>query len=83
MLLKLYSKMMIKYVIACIVLTVACIISQTLWNLRDDRQFYTVETSSGRIRGVLNHSLFDGKSYVSFRGIPFAKPPINQLRFKV
>lgn len=52
-------------------------------NLDDNQQFCTIKTKSGLIRGKLNRTLFDGKLYYSFRGIPFAKPPINELRFKV
>lgn len=44
---------------------------------------HTVEIEDGRIRGKLNETLFDNKSYYSFLGIPFAKPPIDELRFKV
>lgn len=49
----------------------------------DDNQFCTVTTNNGRIRGKLNQTLFDQMLYYSFRGIPFAKPPIGNLRFKV
>lgn len=49
----------------------------------DDQQFCTVKTNSGFIRGIFNQTIFDGKLYYSFRGIPFAKQPINELRFKV
>lgn len=43
----------------------------------------TIETKSGAIRGRQNRTLFENKLYYSFRGIPFAKPPIKHLRFKV
>lgn len=49
----------------------------------DEDKFCTVNTNSGRIRGKLNQTLFDETPYYSFRGIPFAKPPIGDLRFKV
>ncbi|XP_031619759.1 esterase B1-like [Contarinia nasturtii] len=48
----------------------------------DDVEYCTIETESGFIRGKENYTLFDSKLYYSFRGIPFAKPPINDLRFK-
>lgn len=44
---------------------------------------FTVLTDNGRIRGKLNETLFDKKLYYSFRGIPFGKAPIAELRFKV
>lgn len=44
---------------------------------------FTVSTGNGRIRGKLNETLFDKKPYYSFRGIPFGKAPIGELRFKV
>lgn len=47
------------------------------------QQFCTISTKSGRIRGKQNRTLFENKLYYSFRGVPFAKPPINELRFKV
>lgn len=45
--------------------------------------FETVSTLNGRVRGRLNRTLFDDKPYYSFRGIPYAKPPLRELRFKV
>lgn len=44
---------------------------------------FTVETKTGRVRGKLNETLFDKKYYYSFRGIPYGKAPIGDLRFKV
>lgn len=46
-------------------------------------EYCTIEIEHGRIRGKLNRTLFDGKLFHSFRGIPFAKPPLNEFRFKV
>lgn len=43
----------------------------------------TVSTDNGRVRGKLNETIFDKKLYYSFRGIPFGKAPIGELRFKV
>ena len=39
-------------------------------------------TDKGPVEGKL-HQLKDGKFVNVFLGIPFAKPPIGQLRFKV
>lgn len=38
-------------------------------------------TTYGQIKGVKWRSLY-GPTYYSFEGIPFAKPPIGDLRFK-
>ncbi|XP_049820690.1 venom carboxylesterase-6-like isoform X3 [Aethina tumida] len=40
-----------------------------------------VETSLGKIRGLVRQS-FGGRKYAVFEGIPFAKPPIGDLRFE-
>lgn len=42
-----------------------------------------IDIESGRIRGKRSLTLFGEKPYYSFRGIPYAKPPIKDLRFKV
>lgn len=42
-----------------------------------------VSTNDGKIRGIKNKSpIFDAEFY-SFYGIPYAEPPIGDLRFKV
>lgn len=51
--------------------------------VKSNEEFCIVETNSGQIRGKLNQTLFEKKPYYSFRGIPFAKAPIGNLRFKV
>ncbi|NP_001165958.1 carboxylesterase clade A, member 3 [Nasonia vitripennis] len=40
-----------------------------------------IETSSGKIRGVVEKSS-EGFDIYSFKGIPYAEPPIGELRFK-
>ncbi|XP_031628698.1 esterase B1-like [Contarinia nasturtii] len=42
----------------------------------------TVVTKSGPIRGKLQSTIWLNKPYYSFRGIPYAKPPVGKLRFK-
>lgn len=49
----------------------------------DDLRYAEIEIESGRVRGKLNATLFDEKPFYSFRGIPYAEKPINDLRFKV
>jgi len=41
-----------------------------------------VETSLGQVEGVWQTS-GKGLKYAAFMGIPYAKPPINELRFEV
>ena len=36
----------------------------------------------GRVRGS-RMSSFNGREFLSFRGIPYAQPPVGELRFKV
>lgn len=76
---------MISISVHTILFIVAFALSYLLWDFvqDDDNQYCTVEIEHGRIRGKLNRTLFDGKFFASFRGIPFAKPPLGELRFKV
>lgn len=41
-----------------------------------------VKTSLGNIRGIYQLS-HNGRKYRSFEGIPYAKPPVGNLRFQV
>lgn len=43
--------------------------------------FPIIETNDGMVRGNVLSSRHEN-SFYSFRGIPYAKPPINELRFK-
>ncbi|XP_055308325.1 esterase B1-like [Sitodiplosis mosellana] len=45
-------------------------------------QYKIVETQNGPVRGVLETTILKKVSYYSFKGIPFAKPPIGDLRLK-
>lgn len=42
-----------------------------------------IETNNGQVRGIQEATLLENINYYSFRGIPYAKPPIDELRFKV
>lgn len=48
----------------------------------DDVNFVIVQTTSGPIRGFKSRTIFEEKSYLAFKGIPYAEPPVKQLRFK-
>lgn len=46
--------------------------------------FLSITISNGtEIRGRVEQTLYTNRKYVSFRGIPYAKPPVGELRFKV
>lgn len=42
----------------------------------------TVKTNSGVIRGRLHETILKHHEYYGYKGIPFATPPVNELRFK-
>lgn len=42
-----------------------------------------VETESGRVRGRKNYTLFESRAFYAFKGIPYARAPVEELRFKV
>lgn len=44
---------------------------------------FIVEVQQGKLKGVENTSVLNGQKYYSFLGIPYAKPPVGDLRFKV
>lgn len=48
----------------------------------DNIVYKVVETEYGAVRGLMNVTILEQKSYFAFRGIPFAKPPVGELRFK-
>lgn len=43
----------------------------------------SVETSDGTVIGRLEETIRLKKPFYAFRGIPYAKPPIGERRFKV
>lgn len=45
--------------------------------------FKVVQTEYGAVRGKVQSTMYGSKPYYSYRGIPFAKPPLNELRYKV
>lgn len=55
----------------------ACILSGTV---ADER---VVNTTNGQVRGLSDRTQRINVDYYSFRGIPYAKPPTGDLRFKV
>lgn len=46
-------------------------------------EYKIVKTKNGKVRGVWKTSLLKNIPFYAFKGIPYAKPPIGDLRFKV
>lgn len=46
-------------------------------------EYKVVNTEHGLVRGKLNTTFLEAKPYYYFKGIPYAKAPIGELRFKV
>lgn len=46
-------------------------------------QYRLIETKYGQIRGLKRTSLLEKVDFYSFLGIPYAKAPIGERRFKV
>lgn len=46
-------------------------------------EYKTIETTNGRIRGIRKTTLLKNIPFYSFKSIPYAKPPVGELRFKV
>lgn len=53
--------------------------SKTISLVSRDLPMPRVKTVQGELKGVVCH---DTVSYVAFKGIPYAKPPLGELRFK-
>ncbi|XP_031625526.1 uncharacterized protein LOC116342165 [Contarinia nasturtii] len=45
-------------------------------------QYKVVTTKSGPVKGQLEKTVWLEKPFYSFKGIPYAKPPVGELRFK-
>lgn len=46
-------------------------------------EFAIVTTFNGKIRGHKRATLYNQNPYYAFKGIPYARPPVGSLRFKV
>ena len=68
------------FVFICVFVSAYC---DTNGNARNDEVTVTVNTVNGQVRGHREYTLFDHKLFYSFKGIPYAQPPVGSLRFKV
>ncbi|XP_017104467.2 esterase B1 isoform X1 [Drosophila bipectinata] len=41
-----------------------------------------LDTKFGQVRGLQRKTVYDGELYFAFEGIPYAKPPVGELRFR-
>lgn len=41
-----------------------------------------ISIKEGKVKGIIKKN-FDGGEFISFQGIPYAKSPLGNLRFKV
>lgn len=46
-------------------------------------KYRIVETNTGKVRGIRATTLIKKCDYFAFKGIPYAKSPTGELRFKV
>ena len=51
--------------------------------LLDNGTVKIVQTQNGKVQGKKAVTVIEGIEYYAFKGIPFAQPPIGNLRFKV
>lgn len=49
----------------------------------DAENFKIIQIENGSIRGKVLQTIYLKIDYFAFRGIPYAKPPINNLRFEI
>lgn len=54
----------------------------TAGTANEDGDVVTIETRQGSLKGIIQQA-GPTRNFYSFRGIPYAKPPVGHLRFKV
>lgn len=54
----------------------------TAGTANEDGDVVTIETRQGSLKGLIQQA-GSTRNFYSFRGIPYAKPPVGHLRFKV
>lgn len=56
--------------------------AMTVAGLRNEDDSVTLAGGS-TIRGRIMQTIYDNRTFVAFKGIPYAEPPVGHLRFKV
>ncbi|XP_037942970.1 esterase B1-like [Teleopsis dalmanni] len=41
-----------------------------------------VNTTYGKVKGIVRKTVYDEEEYVAFEGIPYGKPPLDELQFR-
>lgn len=87
------SKILISFIFVLLLGILAISIAILVLNLQSSNEIndenvdinntVIVKIESGQIRGFKRFTIIEEKPYYSFRGIPFAQTPIDELRFKV
>ncbi|KAL0274234.1 UNVERIFIED_CONTAM: hypothetical protein PYX00_006708 [Menopon gallinae] len=49
---------------------------------RGDQETVDLDTTMGRLRGVVNKTVRKNVTYAAFYGVPYAEPPVGRLRFR-
>lgn len=69
--------------VVSIAYTILMILKSMDKNQSEPDSFKMVTTENGAVRGRLELSFLQKVPYYSFKGIPYAQPPVGELRFKV
>lgn len=77
------KKLLIILISLVVALAVSISIYVSVSAPKDFDSYKVIETNDGPVRGQLKRTVFNGNPYYAFQGIPYAKPPVGELRFKV
>lgn len=69
--------------VVSIAYTILMILKSMDKNQSEPDSYKMVTTENGAVRGRLELSFLRKVPYYSFKGIPYAQPPVGELRFKV
>lgn len=76
-------KLLIKFTDTMYYLLLTALLASTFISDGLSASSVVVDTEFGQVRGYQQFTIFENKTFYSFRGIPYAKPPSGELRFKV